>query len=260
MPEKQKAQFTTEVVSLPSKGKLYSKENPLSSGKIELKYMTAREEDILTSRNLIKKGIVLDRLLEAVIVNSKVNLDDVLLGDKNAIMIATRILGYGKDYTVQISDPSSDEKQEETFDLTKIGDKEIDYSIFKRGINEFEFELPASKRNITFKFLSQRDEREVDNELKALKKISSRSLIDSEVTTRLKKAILSIDGDSDRNSINGFVENEFLSRDSLSFRSHLAEITPDINMNYVFTCEFCDNDEEITVPMTVQFFWPTAGK
>jgi len=256
----EKRQFPTEVIDLPSKGLLYSKESSISKGEIEIKYMTAREEDILTSQNLIRKGIVIDKLLESIVVDKSINLDEILIGDKNALMVATRILGYGKNYEFEIDCPSCGEKNKDNIDLTSLKDKEIDYSIFKRGINEFEFELPASKRNITFKFLSQRDEREVDNELKALKKISSRSLIDSEVTTRLKKAILSIDGDSDRNSINGFVENEFLSRDSLSFRSHLAEITPDINMNYVFTCEFCDNDEEITVPMTVQFFWPTAGK
>ena len=116
----EKRQFPTEVVDLPSKGKLYSKDSPLAGGTIELKYMTAKEEDILTSRNLIQKGIVLDRLLESVIVDEKVSLNDLLLGDKNAIMIATRILGYGKDYIIQIADPDTGEKQEETFDLTQI--------------------------------------------------------------------------------------------------------------------------------------------
>ena len=134
-----KRQFPTEVVDLPSKGLLYSKDSPLSSGNIELKYMTAKEEDILTSRNLIQKGIVLDKLLESVIIQDGVTLDDLLLGDKNAVMIATRILGYGKDYTVSIQDPDSGEKQEETFDLTELKDKEIDEKLFKNRKNEFEF-------------------------------------------------------------------------------------------------------------------------
>ena len=122
------------------------------------------------------------------------------------------------------------------------------------------FKLPTSKRTITFKLLTQRDEREVDNELKALKKISAGSSIDAEVTTRLKKAVLSIDGDSDPISVSKFVDNEFLSRDSLAFRDHLKELTPDIDMDYLFTCELCGFDQEVTVPMTVQFFWPAAGK
>ena len=111
----EKRRFPTEVVDLPSKGLLYTKDSPLAGGTIELKYMTAKEEDILTSRNLIQKGVVLDKLLESVIVDENVSLNDLLLGDKNAIMIATRILGYGKDYTVTLTDPSTGEKQEETF-------------------------------------------------------------------------------------------------------------------------------------------------
>jgi len=152
MPEKQKAQFPTEIVSLPSKGKLYPKENPLSSGIIELKYMTAREEDILTSRNLIQKGIVLDRLLEAVIVDSKVKLDDILLGDKNAIMVASRVLAYGKEYPITFTDGSSGRKREETVDLTSLDDKKVDFKQFTKEVNEHEFELPVSKRKITFKW------------------------------------------------------------------------------------------------------------
>ena len=160
----EKRKFPTEVVDLPSQGLLYPKDHPLSSGQIEIKYMTAKEEDILTSRNLIQKGIVLDKLMESVIIDEKVKLDDLLLGDKNAIMIATRILGYGKDYSVQVEDPNKGEKQEETFDLTQIKDKELDEKLFKKGQNEFELDLPASKVKITFKLLTHKDEKEIEEE------------------------------------------------------------------------------------------------
>jgi len=255
-----KRQFPTEVIDLPSKGALYSKDSPLASGTVELKYMTAREEDILTSQNLIRKGIVIDKLLESLVVDKAVNLDDILIGDKNSIMVAARVLGYGKDYDFQVDCPACGENNNDNIDLTSLKDKEIDHSRFKSGVNEFSFKLPTSKRTITFKLLTQKDEREVDNELKALKKISAGSSIDAEVTTRLKKAVLSIDGDSDPISVNKFVDNEFLSRDSLAFRDHLKELTPDIDMDYLFTCELCGFDQEVTVPMTVQFFWPAAGK
>jgi hypothetical protein len=257
---KEKRQFPTEVIDLPSKGLLYSKESSLSKGEIEIKYMTAREEDILTSQNLIRKGIVIDKLLESLIVDSSINLDDILIGDKNSLMIAARVLGYGKNYEFEIDCPSCGERNKDNIDLTSLKDKDVDYSIFDNGVNEFQFNLPSSKRNITFKLLSQRDEREVDNELKALKKISVRSSVDFEITTRLKKTILSIDGDSNKSSVNKFVDNEFLARDSLAFRNHLRKITPDIDMDYLFTCELCGFDQEVTVPMTVQFFWPAAGK
>ncbi|MBC8428389.1 hypothetical protein H8D04_00755 [bacterium] len=254
-----KRQFPTEVVDLPSKGLLYPKDSPLAGGTIELKYMTAKEEDILTSRNLIQKGIVLDRLLESVIVDENVSLDDLLLGDKNAIMIATRILGYGKDYTVQLTDPSTGDKQEETFDLTNIKDKTIDKKLFKGGKNEFEFELPASKVKILFRLLTHKEEKEIDTELKALRKFSKESGVTAEITTRLKKAIISVDGDTSIKRINEFVENELLSRDSFAFREYLIKITPDVDMSFTFISETTGEDTEMDIPLDVEFFWP-AGR
>ena len=255
----EKRQFPTEVVDLPSKGLLYSKDSPLSSGNIELKYMTAKEEDILTSRNLIQKGIVLDKLLESVIVNEKVSLDDLLLGDKNAIMIPTRILGYGKDYTVQLTDPSTGDKQEETFDLTKVGDKKIDYKLFKSGKNEFEFDLPASKVKIMFRLLTHKEEKEIDVELKAHKKFTKDTGVTAEITTRLKKAIVSVNGDTSQKRVNEFVENELLSRDSFAFREYLIKITPDVDMSFTFTSEVTGEDTTMDIPLDVEFFWP-AGR
>ena len=255
----EKRQFPTEVVDLPSKGKLYSKGSPLAGGTIELKYMTAKEEDILTSRNLIQKGIVLDKLLESVIVDESVSLNDLLLGDKNAIMIATRILGYGKEYTVQLTDPSTGDKQEETFDLTQIEDKVVDEKLFKGGKNEFEFDLPSSKIKIMFRLLSHKEEKEIDAELKAYKKFSKESGITSEITTRLKKAIISVDGDTSQKRVNEFVENELLSRDSLAFREYLIEITPDVDMSFTFTSDQTGEDTTMDIPLDVEFFWP-AGR
>ena len=255
----EKRQFPTEVVDLPSKGLLYSKDSSLSNGQIELKYMTAKEEDILTSRNLIQKGIVLDRLLESIIVDENVSLNDLLLGDKNAIMIATRILGYGKDYTVQLTDPSTGDKQEETFDLTKVGDKKVDYDIFKSGKNEFEFELPSSKVKIMFRLLTHKEEKEIDAELKAYKKFSKESGVTAEITTRLKKAIIAIGGDTSQIRVNEFVDNELLSRDSLAFREHLIKITPDVDMSFTFTSDQTGEDTTMDIPLDIEFFWP-AGR
>ena len=254
-----KRRFPTEVVDLPSKGLLYPKDSPLAGGTIELKYMTAKEEDILTSRNLIQKGVVLDKLLESVIVDEKVSLNDLLLGDKNAIMIATRILGYGKDYTVQLTDPSTGNKQEETFDLTQIEDKVIDDKLFKGGKNEFEYTLSASKVKVTFRLLTHKEEKEIDAELKALRKFQKDSGVTSEITTRLKKAILSVDGDNSTKRINEFVDYELLSRDSLSLREHLTEITPDVDMSFTFTSEQTGEESNMDIPLDVEFFWP-AGR
>lgn len=254
-----KRRFPTEVVDLPSKGLLYPKDSPLAGGTIELKYMTAKEEDILTSRNLIQKGVVLDKLLESVIVDEKVSLDDLLLGDKNAVMIATRILGYGKDYTVNLTDPTTGDKQEETFDLTEIKDKVLDTKLFKSGTNEFEFELPAAKIKVLFRLLTHKEEKEIDAELKALRKFTKESGISSEITTRLKKAIVSVGGDTSIKRINEFVDNELLSRDSFALREYLQEITPDVDMSFTFVSEQTGEDTTMDIPLDVEFFWP-AGR
>ena len=253
----EKRQFPTEVIDLPSKGYFYPDGSPLSSGQVEIKYMTAKEEDILTSANLIQKGIVLDKLLEALIVSEGVNLDDVLIGDKNAIMVASRVLAYGKDYEFEYTDPSNNEKKTHSVDLSKLEHKKIDFKKYTKGKNEFLFELPTSKKKITFKILTQREEKNIDAELKAMRKITKGSGIDPEITTRLKASILSVDGNDERQFINNFVETEFLSMDSFAYRTFLTSVTPDVDLSD--TIEFDNGDfEEVAVPITATFFWPSA--
>tara|TARA_B100001063_G_C16738384_1_gene543332 strand:- start:639 stop:1379 length:741 start_codon:yes stop_codon:yes gene_type:complete len=241
--------FPTEMVDLPSKGYFYFDGHPLSSGKVEIKYMTAKEEDILTSQNLIQNGTVIDKLLESLIVDKSVKLDDLLIGDKNAIMVAARILGYGKEYEFTY------DGEEKSVDLSELEPLKLDFSKFTRGKNEFEFKLPTSKRTITFKLLTGGDEKKIDDEIKAREKISKTQT--PVLTTRLKHMILSVDGNVEKSYINNFVDNEFLSRDSLEFRKYLSEITPDMNMatNIVGS----DGKEtEVVIPITVRFFWPSA--
>ena len=244
--------FPTETVDLPSKGYLYVEGHPLSSGKVEIKYMTAKEEDILTSQNLIQQGTVIDTLLQALIMDKTINVNDLLIGDKNAIMVAARILGYGKEYEFEY------EGKEQEVDLSKLNPKKIDFKKMTRGVNEFSFELPTSKRTITFKLLTGNDESKINKEVIARQKISKD--LSSQLTTRFKHMILSIDCNSEKEYIANFVENEFLSRDSFAFRNHLQEMIPDVDMSYLFECSLCAHEEEMTVPMTVQFLWPTAGR
>jgi len=245
--------FPTEVVDLPSKGYYYPEDNSLSSGQIEIKYMTAREEDILTSQNLIQKGIVLDKLLESLVVDKKIDLNSMLIGDKNALFIAARVLAYGKEYTFDYVDNTGLSK-EHTHDLTKLKDKKIDFSKHEKGKNLFSFKLLHAERTIEFKLLTDGDEREVGKEVEALSKVSGG--VTKEVTTRYKKMIISVDGNSEQAFVNNFVDNEFFTQDSQAFRTHYQEITPDIDMDIVID----DGGEgvEITVPMTVRFFWPSV--
>lgn len=241
--------FPTEFVDLPSKGHFYIDGHPLSSGKVELKYMTAKEEDILTSQNLIKQGKVIDVLLQSLIVDKKIKLDDLLIGDKNAIMVAARILGYGKKYQFNY------DGIEQEVDLTTLEPFNIDVKKFTRGQNKFEYTLPNSERTIEFKLLTGMDEKRIDAEIKAREKLTKEQ--SSELTTRLKHMILSVDGKTEKSYINNFVDNEFLSLDSLEFRKYLTSITPDVDMST--TIMGSDGKElEVTIPVTVRFFWPNT--
>jgi len=234
--------FPTEEVELPSKGLVYPKDNPLSSGKVEVKYMTAKEEDILTNQSYIQKGIVLDKLLESVVV-SKINLKDLIVGDKNAILIATRILGYGKEYKFTYNG------EEQTIDLTSLEDKPFDESQITEGKNEFSYTLPHSNTPITFKILTGHDEDKIERELAGLKKLNKDSA--PELTTRLKYIITSVNGEEGTKEIREFVDNYLLARDSRALREYISQVQPDVDLTYVL-----DGEEEVKVPIGLNFFWP----
>ena len=257
--------FPTEIIDLPSEGKLYPSNNPLSSGKIEMKYMTAKEEDILASQNLIQKGIVLDKLFQALIVSNgegqAVNYGDILTGDKDAIMVAARVLGYGKDYSVKMTDPyDEDNEQEVLIDLTEIENKTIkDEHIQTPGMNLFEFTLPISKKLIQFRLPTHTTEKSIEKELKLKAKVAGvDKSIDKTLSTRLKNMIVSIDGEEDRNKIAGFVANEFLAQDSRNFRLYVEEIMPGVVLEFNFVSATTEEEKVIPIPINLNFFWPGA--
>lgn len=249
--------FPTEVITLPSKGLIYPESNPLSKGSVEIKYMTAREEDILASQNLIKKGIVLDKLFESVVVEPGVNVGDICIGDKNAILLATRILGYGAEYNVEVTDPFTLENQKVSIDLSKIETKEIDESFLNRQ-NRYEFVLPTAKKKIKFKLLTHKDETDINAEIQALNRlVKGDGSVSQEVSTRLRYMIVEIDGNTDRGFINNFVKNNLLARDSKTFRDFVKTISPDMNFKYEFTSEITGETEALDIPFGVGFFYPS---
>jgi hypothetical protein len=246
----------TEVIDLPSKGWFYPEGHPLASGKIEMKYMTAKEEDILASQNLIKQGVVIDKLLQSLII-TRFNYNDLLTIDKNAVFIAARILAYGPSYDVEITCPNCGEKSKHSINLQEFEEKQIDWSKFTKGQTTHKFTLPASKQVLELKFLTHGDEKTIEENVKANKKLSKILGVDPELTTRLKQLIVSYNGVTDIREISKMVDN-MLSRDSLALRTHLKEITPDIDTTFSFTCPHCDFvQEKMALPINVNFFWPS---
>ena len=240
--------FPTEIVDLPSKGLLYAEDSPLRSGTIEMKYMTAKEEDILTNQNYIQRGVVIDKLLQSLIVDKSIDYSDILVGDKNALLIAARILGYGAEYEFTYAGES------QVVDLSTVNNKELDESLYSSGKNEFTYTLPTSGVSITFKLLTHGDELKLEQELTGLRKINKDASPD--ISTRLKHMVTSIDGNTDTKSIREFVDTKFLARDSRAFRKYVGEIQPDVDLKF-----YPDSgpEEGVDIPIGINFLWPDAN-
>jgi len=248
--------FPTEVIELPSKGWFYPPDHPLASGQIELYYMTAKHEDILTSPNLIRKGIVIDELLKALIATKNVDYSDLFIGDRNAVMIAARILGYGKRYEPTVDCPNCERSSDVEVNLEELNEKEVEFHESQRGINAFEFELPMSKKKVLFKLLTYRDERNAQKELEALRKVSTGD-VTTEVTTRMRYSIVAIDGERDRAPLIKLIE-AMPARDAVALREYARKINPDIDLSFDFECPKCQYTGRVEVPIDVTFFWPNS--
>ena len=240
-----KFSLPTETVELPSKGLLYPESSPLKKGTIEMKYMTAREEDILTNNNYIQDGTALDRTIKSLIVDKAINYDDLLVGDKNALMVAARILAYGKDY------PIFWDGKPYTVDLSKLENVSIDEELFKNG-NNIEYKLPNTDNVVTIKLLSHSDQTEIDKEVEGKKKIEPDS--DYSNSTRLKHIITSINGETDAATIRDFVDNGLTARDGRWLRAKYAEIQPDIKLSHQ---PDGPGSEEVPIPIGIGFFYPS---
>jgi hypothetical protein len=217
-----------------------------------MKYMTAKEEDVLTNVNLLKKGTAIEQMLKSVIT-SPIEYDDLIIGDRNGLLIASRILGYGKDYTFKYKHPTTQEEETITIDLQNLKYKELDWTLFNNK-NEFEFTLPHSKNVVTFKILTVGDDKKIDEEVKGMKKATGQDL--GILSTRLKHQILSVNGDYSSLTIREFIDKGYLlAKDALELRKFITKVTPDIDTSINFS--LVDGTEvDIDMPMTAQFFFP----
>jgi hypothetical protein len=251
----QKFTVPTELIDLPSKGLIYPKENALSSGQVEMKYMTAKEEDILTNVNLLRQGLAIEKMLKS-LIKSPINYEDLTLGDRNGLLIAARILSYGKDYSFLYTNPSTGEEEKVTADLQTLEYKQVDWSLLNNK-NEFEFKLPKSGNVLTFKILTVADDKKIDEEVKGVKK--NLGIEAGGISTRLKHQIIAVNGEYSTKAVRDFIDQGYLlAIDSIELRKYIASITPDIVMKVNVTLSNGEV-ERIDLPMSAEFFFPGSG-
>jgi hypothetical protein len=246
-----------EEVPLPSRGKLYPVDSSLHGKEtLSVRAMTTREEDILTSRALIKKGTVITELIKACILDRNVDVREMIAGDRNALMVAIRIMGYGPEYKVDIQCSACEKKNtDHEFRLDGLELKRLEIDPVSPGANLFSFSLPVSKAVVEFKFLTGRDEEEIVVTQERMKKMGSEN--DRLVSGRLKYAVVSFAGKTDRSLINSAID-KLLARDSLELRRFMEKNEPGIKMNQEFACKHCDHVEEVEIPIGTNFFWPQS--
>jgi hypothetical protein len=245
-----------ETVPIPSEGVVYQAGSPLSNKKtVNIKAMTAKEEDILTSRALIKNGTVIGHLLKSCVTEQGVDVDEMLVGDRNALMVAIRITGYGPDYKADVTCPDCSERSSQTFSLAELEIKRLEIDPVNPGENRFSYTLPVTKKEIHFRFLTGRDEQQIAIENERMQKLFPDRAQDSLVTSRLSNAILSVDGVTDRNKIRLFVEH-MPALDSRRLRTFMDKSEPGISMSSHMSCPHCGEGNFVDLPIGVNFFWP----
>ena len=249
-----KEKYPTETIPLPTKGWFYPETSPLASGQIELKQMTAKEEDLLANQELIKTGKVLDKLIESLIVNKSIRTEEILIPDKDAIFISIRRLAYGDDYPVSITCPSCTEINKVNINLSSMENKKFDFDKYPKGVNSFSFKFPYSGVVVTYKLINHNDEVSIDAELAQLRKISRENT--AELTTRLKYQLTSVDGNTDRATIRRFIEEKLTARDAQAFRKHARETNPGMDMAFDFKCNECGFERRLNMPIGASFLWP----
>ena len=246
-----------ESVSLPSKGLIYPPEHPFHlTEETEIRCMSARDEDILTSRALIKKGTVISELLKSCLLNKSVDVDSLLVGDRNALLIAIRVSGYGSSYSVKIECSECSEQFDNDFSLNGLAIKRLGVEPVSVGQNLFNFRLPISGQDIQFKLLTGVDDLMLTQQADKQKKLGSQ--IDNSISRRIFQCIVSVSGETDRGKLNRIVSN-LRAGDSLALRRYIEKIEPGVEMKQEATCKQCGGVSTVDVPLGATFFWPDYG-
>ena len=251
----------TEFVELPSGGQFYPKNHPLhNKDVVEIRYMTARDEDVLTSPTLLRKGLALDKFIQGIIIDQNIKVDDLLIADKSAIMIGARTTGYGPEYVIKVRCPECNTEGEHSIDLSDYSrwfiaaDEDGDNPFKKTKQGFFKATLPVSGQEIVVKLLTARDEKRIQ---KAAETRSKRKLAESPTTDLLKSIVISIGSATDPAGISDIIM-DLPARDSLFIRKNYSRLVPKVEMKELLECQYCGTESEMEVPLEATFFWPDS--
>ena len=249
----------TDVVDLPSGGRFYDEDHPLHNKEtIEIRYMTARDEDTLTNQSYLKKGVALEKLMQNLIIDKRIHPGTLLVGDRGAILMAARISAYGSNYKTSISCPSCGETSDFAFDLSELqtgvsaedDDNEVD--VTHTDDNTYTVKLPLTGVSAEFRLLTGNDELAITQ---AIQKARNRNKVDGTLSTQFSRAIVSLNSETDREVIRKFALLMPAS-DARVLRRAIQSVTPALDMNQNFECPECGHEQEMEVPLTADFFWP----
>jgi hypothetical protein len=246
----------TIEVPLPSNGKVYPEGHPLCGKEsLTISTMTAAQENILTNKSLAKKGTLLTHLIQSCIKDPSVKARDMLIGDRNTVLISLRLSGYGANYKVGVACPECSEQCTHEFDLSQLPVRRLEIDPIEQGLNLFEFVLPMSKARVKFKFLTGADEEEIA--MTQAQKKKTLGVDNDMVTSGLLQTIVSINGISDRSQISVALP-KMPAFDSQALRKFIQDNEPGMQLVGAFECPSCSYEGEVDVPLGASFFWPGA--
>lgn len=228
---KQKSKLPSVIVKLASGGKIYPKKHPLHAGQIEMRYMTAYDEDILTNASYITEGVVFNKLLESIIL-TPIDINDICAVDRDGLILHARIMAYGAEYPVKIEDPKTKKMLERIVDLTQVQFKP--FTLVSDDNGEFSYKV-NEETTIKFAFPSA----DVDNDT---------------VTQTITNLVTEVNGIRDRSAIEQFIRYEFLARDAKQFREYVSKNAPGVDYQMNFEGEDGSTFKAM-FPIGADLFW-----
>ena len=244
VPDEYKVPY--DILELPSQGLLY----PNKKNSVKVEYLTAMDENVLVSPNIMNSGRVLDVLLERKVKDLGFPVEELLDGDRVALLLFLRSTSFGEEFKQGVLNKNGD-VVEGTINLSELKQKKL--TIKPDENNEFDFELPKSKKKIKFRFLNGKDEKDIDDKDEFMKKRFETD-ISFALTLKLEKLIMEIDGNRDKIYVSNFIKTMSI-LDSRTLTKYVRENEPGIDFETKARIQGGESVDTF-LRLNKSFFWP----